>query len=143
MRAAYVHVLTDALTSVLAIGALVAGLLWNLTWLDAAMGIVGAVIIAQWSWSLISATSRILLDAAPADGTEAAVRTAIEAESDNRIADLHVWRLSPGHLAAVVTVVTHHARTPGHYKKLLARIPYLEHVTIEVERCCDEHPHAA
>ena len=73
----------------------------------------------------------------------AAVRKAIEAETDNRIADLHVWRVGPGHLAAVVTVVTHHARTPAHYKKLLEGIPSLSHVTVEVETCCDQKPHAA
>ena len=143
MRAAYVHVVADAATSVLAIAALVAGLFWGLTWLDAVIGIVGAAIIAQWAWSLMARAGRILLDAAPSGDTTEAVRKAIEAEPDNRVADLHVWRVGPGHLAAVVTVVTHHARTPAHYKSLLAGIDCLSHVTVEVERCCDERPHAA
>jgi len=138
MRAAYVHVLADALTSVLAIAALAAGLLWDLVWLDAAVGIVGAIIITRWSCSLLRKTARILLDAVPEGNTEAAIRTALEAEPDNRIADLHVWRVGPGHLAAMVTVVTHSARTPAHYKKLLAGIACLNHVTVEVEHCCDE-----
>jgi cation diffusion facilitator family transporter len=143
IRAAYVHVLTDALTSIFAIVALVAGLFWGAAWLDAAMGIVGAAIIIHWAWGLLKTTSRILLDAAPSGDTTLAVRKAIEAEADNRIADLHVWRVGPGHLAAVVTVVTHHSRTPAHYKKLLAGIPSLSHVTVEVETCCDQRPHAA
>lgn len=143
MRAAYVHVITDALTSVLAIVALLAGLLWNLVWMDALMGIVGAGIIVRWAWGLLRSTGRILLDAAPSDDTTAAVRKAIEAEADNRIADLHIWRVGPGHLAAVLTIVTHHTRTPAHYKELLAGIPCLSHVTVEVELCCDQKPHAA
>jgi cation diffusion facilitator family transporter len=143
MRAAYVHVVADAATSVLAILALIAGLVWGITWLDAVIGIVGAAIIAQWAWSLMATAGRILLDAAPSGDTTKAVRKAIESEPDNRIADLHVWRVGPGHLAVVLTVVTHHARTPGHYKNLLAGIDLLSHVTVEVERCCDEQPHAA
>ncbi len=143
LRAAYVHVLTDALTSVLAIVALAAGLLWGWMWLDPAMGIVGAAIILRWAWGLMRTTGSILLDAAPSGEVTDSVRRAIEAEADNRVADLHVWRVGPGHLAAVVTVVTHHARTPAHYKTLLAGIPCLSHVTVEVERCCDQKPHAA
>jgi len=138
LRAAYVHVIADALTSVLAIAALAAGLFWNLLWLDAAVGLIGAVIITRWAVGLLRTTARILLDAVPAGNTEEAVRAAIEGEPDNRIADLHVWRVGPGHLAAVVTVVTHAARTPAHYKDLLSGIACLNHVTVEVERCCDE-----
>ncbi len=142
IRAAYVHVLTDALTSVLAIAALGAGMFWGLSWLDAAIGIVGAAIIARWAIGLMGAAGRILLDATPSGDITVAVRKAIEAEADNRIADLHVWRVGPGHLAAILTVVTHAPRTPAHYKKLLSRISSLSHVTVEVERC-DEMPHAA
>ena len=140
LRAAYVHVLTDALTSVLAIAALAAGMLWGLNWVDAAMGIVGSAIIVHWAVGLMRTTGRILLDAEPAGRATEAVRRAIEGEADNRLADLHVWRVGPGHLAAVMTVVTHAARTPGHYKALLAGIPSLSHVTVEVERCCEQPP---
>ncbi len=143
LKAAYVHVLADALTSVLAIGALLAGLFWGLNWLDPAIGIVGSIIIARWAWILLGSTGRILLDADPSAETTNAVRKAIESEADNRIADLHVWRLGPGHLAAVVTVVTHEPRPPAHYKSLLANIPNLSHVTVEVELCCGQKPHAA
>jgi len=140
LRAAYVHVLADALTSVLAIGALLAGLLWGLNWLDPAIGIVGSIIIARWAWRLLGTTGRILLDADPSAETTTAVRKAIEAEPDNRIADLHVWRVGPGHLAAVLTIVTHDPRPPAHYKTLLAGVPNLSHVTVEVERCCGNKP---
>ncbi|MSO73061.1 MAG: cation transporter [Rhodospirillaceae bacterium] len=142
LRAAYLHVLADALTSLLAIAALVAGLFWGLNWLDPAMGIVGAVIIARWAWGLLRMTGRILLDADPSAETTAAVRAAIERDADNRVADLHVWRLGPGHLAAVLTVVTHTPRPPGHYKNLLADITGLSHVTVEVELCCGDAPQA-
>ena len=143
LQAAYVHVLADSVTSVTAIAALAAGLFWGLAWVDPAMGIVGAIIIARWAWSLVGTAGRVLLDAAPSGDITESVRKAIEAESDNRIADLHVWRVGPGHLAAVLTVVTHHARPPGHYKGLLAGIPNLSHVTVEVELCCDQPPQAA
>jgi cation diffusion facilitator family transporter len=138
-RGVYVHVLADALTSVLAIGALIAGRFMGWSWLDPAVGLVGAAVIARWSWTLMKQTSRILLDAEPVAGVSMQVKSAIEADHDNRVADLHVWRLGPGHLAAMVTVVTHHPRAPAYYKRLLTHIPGLSHVTIEVEQC-DEHP---
>jgi cation diffusion facilitator family transporter len=138
-RAVYVHVLADAVTSVLAIGALLAGRYAGWNWLDPVVGIVGAAVIARWAWSLMARTSRILLDAEPVAGVTAAVRAAIEGEADNRVADLHVWRLGPGHLAAMLTVVTHHPRGPAHYKHLLHHITGLSHITVEVE-ACDAHP---
>jgi len=143
LRAAYMHVLADALTSVLAIAALLAGLFLGLNWLDPAIGLVGSVIIARWAWSLLTTTGRILLDADPSAETTSAVRAAVESEPDNRGADLHVWRVGPGHLAAVLTVVTHEPRPPSHYKALLKGIPNLSHVTVEVELCCGEKPHVA
>ncbi len=138
LRAAYVHVVADALTSLLAIGALVAGRFLGLAWLDPAMGIVGAVIIARWAWTLVQTTGHVLLDAEPSSEMTAAMRAAIEGDLDNRVADLHVWRVGPGHLAAVLTVVTHEPRPPSHYKHLLKGITGLSHVTVEVELCCNE-----
>jgi cation diffusion facilitator family transporter len=138
-RAVYVHILADAVTSLMAIAALSAGRFMGWAWLDPAVGLVGAAVIARWAWSLIGTTSRILLDAEPVGGVSTAVRKAIEGESDNRVADLHVWRLGPGHLAAMLTVVTHHPCPPAHYKRLLRGIGGLSHVTVEVE-VCDEHP---
>lgn len=140
LRAAYVHVLTDALTSVLAIVALLAGRFWGAAWMDPAMGLVGAAIILRWAWSLAVSTSRVLLDADPPGRIAATVRTAIESDADNRIADLHVWRVGPGHLAAMITIVTDEPRPPAHYKNLLGDIIALSHVTIEVER--NTQPHA-
>jgi cation diffusion facilitator family transporter len=137
LRAAYLHVLADALTSVLAIAALVSGRFLGWTWMDPVMGIVGAVVITKWSVGLLRSTSAVLLDATPQESVAAAVRAAIEGDGDNRVADLHLWRLGPGHLAAVITVVTHHPRAPEHYKSLLAGIGELSHVTVEVQECAD------
>ncbi len=137
-RAVYVHVIADAVTSVMAIVALAAGRFYQVGWLDPVMGLVGGAVILQWSYGLMRTTARILLDAEPTPGLAAKVRGVIEADRDNRVADLHVWRLGPGHLAAMVTVVSHHPQPPAHYKALLGGIAELSHVTVEVE-CCDDH----
>lgn len=137
MHAAYMHVLADALTSVLAIAALLGGRYFGWVWLDPVMGIVGAVVIARWSYSLMRTTARVLLDTEPTAGLSAQIKAAIEADADNKVADLHVWRVGPGHLAMMVTVVTHQPRPPAHYKALVAHLPNLSHATIEVETCCD------
>lgn len=129
--AAYLHLLTDVLTSVLAIIALLSGQFLGLVWMDPLMGMVGALVILQWAWNLLKRTANVLLDATPA-ATDA-VRRAVEADADNRVADLHVWRVGPGHLAAMLTIVTNEPRPPSHYKTLLAAIPGLSHVTVEVE----------
>lgn len=131
--AAYAHVLADALTSVLAIVALTAGLIWGLNWMDPAMGVVGAMIITRWSWTLLNASGRVLLDATPTTATESAVRRAIESDGESRIADLHIWRIAPGQLAAILTVVARKPHSAAHYKTRLARISELSHTTIEVE----------
>ena len=133
-EAAYAHVLADALTSVFAIVALIAGLIWGLNWMDPAMGVLGAVIIARWAWTLMRATGRVLVDATPTGGTAVAVRKAIEAEGDARVADLHIWRIGPGQLAAVLTVIARAPQSAMHYKARLAHIPGLSHTTIEVEK---------
>jgi cation diffusion facilitator family transporter len=129
--AAYLHLLTDVLTSVLAIIALLSGQFLGLVWMDPLMGIVGALVVMHWAWNLLRRTANVLLDATPAVAD--AVRRAVEGDADNGIADLHVWRVGPGHLAAMFTVVTSEPRPPAHYKALLAAIPGLSHVTVEVE----------
>ncbi|MEO1338329.1 MAG: cation diffusion facilitator family transporter, partial [Myxococcota bacterium] len=135
LRAAYMHVLADALTSVLAIVALVAGRVWGWAWLDPAIGIVGGVVISKWSLDLLQTTSRILLDAeVPLESVDA-IRSKLEADADNQVVDLHVWRVSPKHVAAIATVVTHEPRSPTHYKQLLAGFPQLTHITVEVHDC--------
>lgn len=132
LRAAYLHVLADALTSVLAIAALILGRAYGWSALDPIMGIVGGVVIARWSWGLIRVTGGVLLDAQPADaGLAEKIRHKVETEED-RICDLHVWQVGPGHHAAIVAVVTPTPRAPSFYKEKLGDIAALSHVTVEV-----------
>ncbi|MBD1909971.1 MULTISPECIES: CDF family Co(II)/Ni(II) efflux transporter DmeF [unclassified Leptolyngbya] len=135
LQAAYVHVLADALTSVLAIVALCAGKFLGWVWLDAVMGFVGAAVIGRWAYGLVRETSVILLDGGIDKQTRLAIVTAIEDEADNQVVDLHVWNLSPHHLAATISLVTHTPHPPEHYKSRLKHIPSLAHVLIEVNAC--------
>jgi cation diffusion facilitator family transporter len=135
LRSAYLHVLADALTSVLAILALLAGKYLGAAWLDPVMGVVGAVLVARWAWSLLRDSGGILLDRQAPEGLRAAVRTAIESEADNRLADLHVWAIGPDHYAAALSVVTDAPRTPEHYKALLPAGLGIAHATVEVHAC--------
>ncbi|MBB4284641.1 CDF family Co(II)/Ni(II) efflux transporter DmeF [Roseospira goensis] len=132
LRAAYFHVLADALTSVLAIAALLAGKLLGWVWMDALMGLVGAAVIGRWAWGLARDSGRLLLDGAFDPARADAIRSALEADADNRVAELHVWSVGPGAWAVIATVVTHTPRPPSHYKALLAYQPDLVHVTVEV-----------
>lgn len=132
LRAAYLHVLADALTSVLAIFALFLGRGYGWIWLDPVMGVVGGLVIARWSWGLIRATATVLLDAQPGDEDLAdEIRQQVETEED-RISDLHVWQVGPGHRAAIVALVTSKPRAPSFYKEKLRSIRDLSHVTVEV-----------
>ncbi|MBX5169120.1 CDF family Co(II)/Ni(II) efflux transporter DmeF [Rhizobium sp. NZLR1b] len=134
IRAAYLHVIADALTSVLAIAALTLGSLYGWLWLDPIMGIVGGLVIANWSWSLMKSSGGVLLDVVPHGETlPAEIREAIETEED-RITDLHVWQVGPGHHAAIVAVVTSEPREPAFYKGRLSALTELSHVTVEVTR---------
>lgn len=134
LRAAYLHVMADALTSVLAIVALLLGRSYGWTWADPVMGVVGALVIARWSWGLIRDTGSVLLDAA-AEGEEVReeIREAI-APTGSEVTDLHVWQVGPGHFAAIVSLMAREPREPAHYKALLTHIHELAHVTVEVER---------
>ncbi|PSH65693.1 cation transporter [Phyllobacterium brassicacearum] len=133
LRAAYLHVLADALTSVLAIAALVAGSIYGWLWLDPAMGIVGALVIAKWSWGLIRDAGGVLLDYVPSnEDLPEEIRSALEEEGD-MITDLHVWQLGPGHHGAIVSLVSEHPKAPSSYREKLAHIHDLSHVTVEVE----------
>jgi cation diffusion facilitator family transporter len=138
LRSAYWHVLADALTSVLAIAGLLAAWAYGWTWLDPAIGVVGALVIARWSWTLIHASGAVLLDAAPNATLETAIRARLE-RNDDRIADLHVWRLGPGHHAAIISLVSDEPRTVEAYKARLGDVPNLSHVTVEVHRCDGAH----
>lgn len=135
LRAAYLHVLADALTSVLAIVALLAGRGLGVYWLDPLMGIVGAVLIGRWAFGLIRDTGEVLLDGSADTATQAAIRKAIEADGQSVLTDLHVWSVGPRAWSASLAVVAHVPRDPADYKALLSRIPGLAHVLIEVNRC--------
>ena len=132
LAAAYLHVVADALTSVLAIVALLCGKYLGWIALDAIMGIVGAVVIAHWSFGLISNTGRILLDAEDTGPLVHRVREVIESGTPHRVADLHVWRVGIGAYACIVTVVTPHSISADELKAQLALIPEIKHVTVEV-----------
>ncbi|MBS0237776.1 MAG: CDF family Co(II)/Ni(II) efflux transporter DmeF [Proteobacteria bacterium] len=133
LRAAYVHVLADALTSVLAIVALTMGSFYGWIWLDPMMGIVGALVIANWSWRLIRDAGGVLLDYIPgSQKLPVEIRAAVETDADN-VTDLHVWQLGPGHHGAIIAIASKEPKPPSHYRKKLAHLHKLSHVTIEVE----------
>jgi len=135
LRAAYLHVLADALTSLLAIFALLAAKLFAATWLDPVMGVVGAALVTRWSLGLLHETSRVLLDAQlPGNATER-LRQAIEAQGDDRVADLHLWSIGPGIQAAAIVVVSDAPRSPDHYRGLIPPDLHVVHATVEVQRC--------
>ncbi len=133
-RAAYVHVLADAVTSVLAVAALLAGRYAGLTWLDPVMGLVGTVVIVLWSVSLLRSAGTVLLDVVPSQSLADAIRDRLETGGD-LVADLHLWRLGPGHSAVIATIVTDHPQAPDAYKRRLAMVEGLSHVTVEVQPC--------
>jgi cation diffusion facilitator family transporter len=137
LRAAYVHVLADAAVSVLALIGLSAGLLLGWLWMDPLMGIVGALVIANWSWGLLRAAGAVLLDMRPEDLTRE-IRERLESGGD-RIADLHIWRIGPGHHAALVSLVSDQPAPPQAYKAQLAGIAGLSHLTVEVQACPGPH----
>jgi cation diffusion facilitator family transporter len=134
LRAAYVHVLADAAVSILAVIGLVIARELQWLWIDAAMGIIGATVISNWALALVRAAGAVLLDVRPNAVLVGSVQERLEQGSD-RIADLHLWRVGPGHNAVVATIVSHEPRAPSFYKERLANLPGLSHVTIEVERC--------
>jgi cation diffusion facilitator family transporter len=133
LRAAFLHVIGDAAVSVMVIVGLVLARAFGWMWMDPVAGIVGAFVIASWALSLIRDTSAILLDMNPDRRMADHLRQAIESEGD-RLADLHLWRLGPGHLGAIVSVVTPSARSEADYRARLARFRSLSHLTIEVKR---------
>ncbi len=139
LQAAYFHVLADAVTSLLAIVALLAGKFWGWSSLDPVMGIVGAVIITHWAYGLLARTCPILLDASADNDYLKLVTEIIEKDSDNRIVDCHVWKISPSHYATIVSLVTHYPKPTEHYKKLLSELHELSHITVEVN-ICEEEP---
>ena len=138
MRAALIHVMADAAVSVAVIVGLTLAWMFGWLWMDPLAGLVGACVIVSWSASLIRDTGAVLLDMNPDHRMAERVRDAIEGDGD-RIADLHLWRLGPGHLGAIVSVVTPSARSEADYRRRLARFPALSHLTIEVRRAEERH----
>jgi len=137
LRAAYLHVLADALTSLLAIVALLAGKYMGAGWLDPAMGIVGAVLVARWSFSLIRDTARVLLDHQANEHQLAILRESLEENSNDRITDLHVWSIGHGIFAAEIAIVSDESRTPDYYKAQIPPQLDIVHATVEIIRCPD------
>jgi cation diffusion facilitator family transporter len=133
MRSAVVHVLADAAVSVLVIAGLGLGRLFGWGWMDPAVGLIGAVVIAAWAYSLLRDTGSVLLDMNPDRGMAERMRAMIESDGD-RLTDLHLWRLGPGHLAAILSVATQRQRGPDYYRTLLRRFRFLSHVTVQVQQ---------
>ncbi len=133
IRSAYIHVMGDAVVSILAITGLTLARIFGWLWMDPLAGIIGALVIANWSYGLARDTSRILLDMNPDEPMSAKLRAAIESDGD-RLLDLHLWRLGPGHLGAVLSVATDKQRDCGFYRKRLQPFTSLSHVTVEVTR---------
>ncbi|WP_444461010.1 CDF family Co(II)/Ni(II) efflux transporter DmeF [Rhodobacter capsulatus] len=131
LRAAYLHVLADALTSVLAIVALIGGRIWGWVWLDPAIGLLGAVVIGRWAFGLMKQTGGVLVDHIPAEETlPAEIQEALAPVA--RITDLHLWQLGPGQHGAIVALSAEHPQPPATYRARLAHLHELAHVTIEV-----------
>jgi cation diffusion facilitator family transporter len=133
MRAAVIHVLADAIVSVLVIAGLLLGRSFGWLFMDPLAGLLGAAVIASWSYGLIRDTGAILLDMNPDRSMAERVRATIERDGD-RLEDLHLWRLGPGHLGAILSVVTTKPRDAGHYRRLLRHFRNLSHVTVEVRQ---------
>jgi cation diffusion facilitator family transporter len=132
LRAAVVHVLGDAAVSILVIVGLTLGRLFGWVWMDPAAGLLGAIVIAAWAYTLVRDTGAILLDMTPDRGMAERMRAVIETDGD-RLTDLHLWRLGPGHLGAIVAVATPKPRGPDYYQNLLRRFSALSHVTVQVQ----------
>ncbi|MDB5521714.1 MAG: cation transporter [Tardiphaga sp.] len=134
MRAAYVHVLADAATSVLAIVALLLARSFGWVWVDPLVGLIGAGVIASWSIGLMRDSGAVLIDVVPKGDQASAIRKRLEIAGD-RVSDLHVWQIGPGHQSAIVTIVTDDPQPAAFYKARLAGLRSLSHVTIEVAHC--------
>ena len=133
MRAAIIHVAADAAVSVLVIVGLLLARAFGWLWMDPLAGIVGALVIGSWSIGLVRDTARVLLDMNPDRALEERIHNAVETEGD-RLTDLHLWRLGPGHLGAIVAIETHEARGAEFYREKLSRFRTLSHLTVEIQK---------
>jgi len=140
LRAAYLHVLADAFTSVLAITALTGGKFFGWAWLDPVVGIVGSGVVFSWAYTLLRDTSGILLDCTPASSDlPDQIRRAVESDGDSLVTDLHVWQVGIGKYAAMMSVVAHEPKSCDAYRALLRGHHELVHVTIETHLCREDH----
>lgn len=135
LRAAYIHVIADALTSVMAIVALTAGKYLGWAWMDPVMGIVGALVIIRWGIGLAKDTGSILLDSDVNTERYESIRKVLESDADNRVADMHLFKIGSQRMIGIISIATHYPRGVEHYKSLLSGIADLAHVTIEVNAC--------
>ena len=139
LRAAYIHVLADAATSVLASVALVIAAFSGWRWTDPLVGLVGSVVIASWASGLLRDAGAVLLDVSADKDLEGLIRARLENDGD-RVTDLHLWQVGPGHRAAVISLISEAPRQPAIYKERLRDLTGLSHVTVEVELCPEPHP---
>lgn len=138
LKAAYLHVLADALTSVLAIIALLSGKYLGLTFLDPVMGLVGGVLVGSWAWGLLRSSGLILLDGYQDDNIKQAITEAMESDQDAKVIDLHLWKLDSNSLGALITLVASTPRSAEEYRNRLGQIHHLAHITIESHSCMDD-----
>jgi cation diffusion facilitator family transporter len=144
LRAAYMHVLADAFTSVLAIAALTGGKFFAWVWLDPVVGVVGSAVVFSWAYTLLRDTSGILLDRTPASSDlPDEIRRALEGDGDSLVTDLHVWQVGIGKYAAMISVVAHEPKSCESYRALLRGYQELVHVTIETQHCREDHESVA
>ena len=135
LKSAYLHVLADALTSVLAIVALLAAKYLGFNWMDPGMGIVGAILVARWSYGLLRSTSLILLDRQGPESISREIKEWIESDHDSKVADLHLWSIGPDIYAVVMTVVAHEPATADEYRARIPKQLALVHISIEIRQC--------
>lgn len=134
LRAAYLHVVADALTSLLAIVALLAGRFYSLVWLDAVVAIVAALVILKWAWGLISDCARQLIDLGPSTALRDRVQAALEQVGETKVVDLHLWHVGPTQLVCVASVSTSGPQTLGDFKRAVVSVVPVDHLTIEIAR---------
>jgi cation diffusion facilitator family transporter len=138
--AAYLHVLADAFTSLLAIAALAGGAWYGLNWLDPVVALLGAVVIAKWAWRMLGSTARALVDATEDPALAQQIRGLIEADGDAKLTDLHVWQVGGQAWCAALSVVADAPLPAATYRQRLAGVQPLRHITVEVHRCVGAHP---
>lgn len=135
LKAAYLHVLADALTSLLAIAALLSAKYLGLTWMDPVVGIIGAILVSSWSLGLLRTTSGILLDKQGPESIRDRIRNSIEQDEDSKVTDLHLWSIGPNIYSVVIAIVAHDPATPVQYKERIPKNLGLVHIAIEVHTC--------